>query len=337
MRPLLRKRGYSRAARAGKVPLGKPRRPGTNCCRDNNGAAALIDKLEFLLALSRTEHFGRAAEACGVTQPTLSAGVQALEAQLGVRLVNRGSRFIGFTDEGARVLGWARQIVAAQRGMQDELRTLRHGLSGHVRIGVIPTALAMVPALTTPFLARHPGVHFTINSLSSFDILHKLENLELDAGLTYLENEPLGRVHAIPLFHERYRLLTAAHLPLGDRSEVSWRELSGLDLCLLTRDMQNRRILDRLLGRDGAGHPPVLESNSMVTLLAHVRTGQWASILPETLAELAGAAGPVRSIPIVAPEVTQTIGLVVPSHDPATPLCNALVEEAGKRRIENDR
>jgi len=297
----------------------------------------LIDKLEFLLALSRTQHFGRAAEACGVTQPTLSAGVQALEAQLGVRLVNRGSRFIGFTDEGARVLGWARQIVAAQRGMYDDLHTLRHGLSGTVRIGVIPTALAMVPALTTPFLARHPGVHFTVSALSSLDILHMLENLEIEAGLTYLENEPLGRVRAIPLFRERYRLLTAAHLPLGDRASVSWSELSGLDLCLLTRDMQNRRILDRLLARDGAGHPPVLESNSIVTLLAHVRTGQWASILPETLAELAGADGPVRSIPIIGPEVTQTIGLVVPSHDPATPLCNALVAEASKRRIEDSR
>jgi len=297
----------------------------------------LIDKLEFLLALSRTEHFGKAAEACGVTQPTLSAGLQALEVRLGVRLVNRGSRFIGFTDEGVRVLGWARQIVATQRGMLDDLRTLRQGLSGTMRIGVIPTALGMVPSLTTPFLARHPCVHFTISSLSSFDILHMLETLEIDAGLTYLDNEPLGRVRAIPLFRERYRLVTAAHLPLGDRNAVSWHELSGLDLCLLTRDMQNRRILDRLLARDGAGHKPVLESNSIVTLLAHVRTGQWASILPETLAELAGTGGPVRSIPIVAPDVTQTIGLVLANHDPATPLCNALAEEAEKRRLDGDR
>ncbi len=296
-------------------------------------ARPLIDKLEFLLALARTSHFGKAAVASGVTQPTLSAGIQSLEAELGVRLVNRGSRFIGFTDEGERVLGWARQIVAAQRSMRDELRTLREGLSGELRIGVIPTALAMVPALTTPFLARHPGVHFTINSLSSFDILHMLDNLELEAGLTYLENEPLGRVRAIPLFAERYRLLTAAHLPLGERASVSWSELAGLCLCLLTRDMQNRRILDRLLTHDGAGRPPVLESNSIVTLLAHVRTGQWASILPETLAELAGSTGPIRSIPIVSPDVTQTIGLVTASRDPASPLCSALIDEANRLRL----
>ena len=293
----------------------------------------MIDKLEFLLALATTEHFGKAAELCGVTQPTLSAGVQTLEAQFGVRLVNRGSRFIGFTDEGARVLGWARQIVAAQRGMHDDLRALRHGLSGELRIGVIPTAHAMLPTLTTPFLARHAGVHFTVKSMSSYDILAGLENLEIEAGLTYLENEPLGRVRAIPLFSERYRLLTAAHLPLGDRTRVSWSDLAGLDLCLLTRDMQNRRILDRLLGRARSGRPPVLESDSIITLLAHVRTGQWASILPETLADLAGVADPIRSIPITGPEVTQTIGLVVPSREPATPLCHALVEEAAKLRL----
>ena len=69
----------------------------------------MIDKLEFILALAREQHFGRAAETCGVTQPTLSAGVKQLEEQMGVLLVNRGSRFQGFTPEGERVLDWARR------------------------------------------------------------------------------------------------------------------------------------------------------------------------------------------------------------------------------------
>ena len=71
----------------------------------------LIDKLEYILALAREKHFGRAAEACGVTQPTLSAGLKQLEEQMGVLLVNRGSRFQDFTPEGQRVLEWARRIV----------------------------------------------------------------------------------------------------------------------------------------------------------------------------------------------------------------------------------
>ena len=92
----------------------------------------MIDKLDFILALAREKHFGRAAEACGVTQPTLSAGVKQLEEQMGVLLVNRGSRFQGFTPEGERVLDWARRIVGDTRAMREEINALRHGLSGPV-------------------------------------------------------------------------------------------------------------------------------------------------------------------------------------------------------------
>ena len=94
----------------------------------------MIDKLEFLLALARERHFGRAAEACGVTQPTLSAGVKQLEGAMGVLLVNRGSRFQGFTPEGLRVLDWARRIVGDARSMRQEISALRHGLTGRLRI-----------------------------------------------------------------------------------------------------------------------------------------------------------------------------------------------------------
>ena len=72
-----------------------------------------------------------------------------------------------------------------------------------------------------------------------------LENLEVDAGLTYIDNEPLGRVRAVPLYLEQYRLLTSADSPLGDRDQVTWAEVGQIPLCLLTPDMQNRRIIDR--------------------------------------------------------------------------------------------
>ena len=97
----------------------------------------MIDKLEFLLALARERHFGRAAEACGVTQPTLSAGVKQLEDAMGVLLVNRGSRFRSFTPEGERVLGWARRIVGDARAMRQELDAVRHGLTGRLRIAAM--------------------------------------------------------------------------------------------------------------------------------------------------------------------------------------------------------
>jgi len=288
----------------------------------------MIDKLEYIIALARERHFGHAAEACGVSQPTFSAGIKQLEDTLGVLLVERGSRFRGFTPEGERVLDWARRIVSDSRAMRQEIDALKRGLSGHIRIAAIPTALAMCAMITTPYRAQHPDVSFTIWSRNSIEVLGMLENLEVDAGLTYLDNEPLGRVQTVPLYSEQYRLLASADSPLGNRDSVTWAEVGNVPLCLLTPDMQNRRIIEDLLKKAGADVAPTLESDSIVVLFAHVRTGRWASVMPAKLAEVLGLTEKVRAIPIVEPEVTHSIGLVVPHRNPLTPLINALVSEA---------
>lgn len=291
-------------------------------------AHSMIEKLEFIIALARERHFGHAAEACGVSQPTLSAGIKQLEDSLGVLLVHRGSRFQGFTPEGERVLDWARRIVGDTRAMHQEIDALKRGLAGHVRIAAIPTALAMVELLTTPYRAKHPDVSFTIWSRNSIEVLGLLENLEVDAGLTYLDNEPLGRVQTVPLYSEEYRLLISSDSPLGNRDSVTWAEVGKVPLCLLTPDMQNRRIIEGLLREAGAEVAPTLESDSIIVLFAHVRTGRWASVMPAKLAAVLGLTDSVRAIPIVKPEVTHSIGLVIPYRNPLTPLINALVSEA---------
>ena len=137
----------------------------------------MIDKLEMLLALAREQHFGRAAESCGVTQPTLSAGLKQLEESFGVLLVQRQSRFIGLTPEGLRVLDWSRRIVGDYRAMRDEIRALKRGLAGHLRIAAVPTALPIVSTFTTPLHVAHPEVVFSILSRNSIEILNLLDNL----------------------------------------------------------------------------------------------------------------------------------------------------------------
>src|ERR1700674_3242837 len=288
----------------------------------------MIDKLEFIIALSRERHFGHAAEACGVSQPTLSAGIKQLEDSFGVLLVQRGSRFQGFTPEGERTLDWARRIVGDARAMKQEINGLKDKLSGEIRIAAIPTVLGMVASLTTPFRARYPEVRFRVVSCTSAEVLGLLENLEVDAGLTYIENEPIGHVRTIPLYNESYRLLTSPEAMFGDRDQGTWTEVGQVPLCLLTPDMQNRRIIDRALRSVGAEATPTLTSNSLLVLYTHVKTGRWASVMPAKLAETLGLADKVRSIPIVDPVVTYSIGLVVPQRDPMTPLLAALVQIA---------
>jgi DNA-binding transcriptional LysR family regulator len=288
----------------------------------------LIDKLEFVLALARERHFGRAAEACGVTQPTLSAGLKQLEDDLGVRLVDRGSRFQGFTAEGERVLDWARRIVGDDRAMRQEIELLKKGLSGRIRIAAIPTALPMVAALTTPFRLRHPEVTFNIVSRSSSSVLTQLENLEVDVGITYLDNEPLGRVKSVALYREEFRLFTSVDSPVGRAERVTWAEAGRLPLCLMSPDMQNRRIIDGILKKAGAATAPTLESDSLTALVAHVRTGQWSSVMPKKFTDMFDLPTNVRAIPLVEPEVAHTIGLVVVERDPLPPLTAALFSEA---------
>jgi DNA-binding transcriptional LysR family regulator len=290
----------------------------------------VIDKLEFFIALAGEQSFSRAAEVCGVTQPTLSAGVKQLEDTLGVLLVNRSSRYHGLTREGEHVLVWAKRIVADARAMRQEARSLRDGLSGQLRLAAIPTALGAVSSLITPFLDKHAGVRVKVISAASADILAMLDNLEIDAGLTYLDNEPLGRVRNVPLWTERYRLLTVASNPLGDRERVTWAEVARLTLCLLTPEMQNRRIVDQLMRQAGGAPQTVLESNSIILLYDQVKGGRWATVMPEKLARTLGVTPPLRSIPIVEPEAVHEIGLVAPQREPAPPLVAALIAEAKK-------
>ncbi|MBA7691281.1 hypothetical protein ES703_99824 [subsurface metagenome] len=114
----------------------------------------------------------------------------------------------------------------------------------------------------------------------------------------------------------------------GDRDQVTWKEVGQVPLCLLTPDMQNRRIIDRTLNSVGAEATPTLTSNSLLVLYTHVKTGRWASVMPAKLAETLGLSDAVRSIPIIDPDVTYSIGLIIPKRDPMTPLLAALTQIA---------
>ena len=286
----------------------------------------MINQLTYLLYLAQERHFGRAAAVCGVAQPTLSAGIKQLEDMLGVPLVRRGSRFLGLTPEGEVVLTWARRIVSDDRAMREEVRALRLGVTGHIRIAVIPTAIAAVARLTTPFAASHPAVTLSILSRSSDEILTGLDDLEFDLGLTYLDTEPVGRSRRLPLYRERYCAITPAQGPLGDRTDLAWADLAGLPLCLLTEDMQNRRIIGRKLRAAGVEPAPMLESNSLLALLAHVRHGSWTTVVPLSIAATLDQAGRVCTLPIRDPQGGPVIGLIYPARDPLTPALTAFIK-----------
>jgi DNA-binding transcriptional LysR family regulator len=288
----------------------------------------ILRNLRYLDALALEKHFARAAAACQVTQPTLSAGIKQLEEELGLLIVQRGQRFEGLTLEGERVLLWARRILADCESLRQEASELRAGLSGRLRLGVIPTALPAVAQLTAPFAQRHPLVSISVLSLSSIEIQRGLDDFSLDAGITYLENEPLTHVRSIPLYHERYYLFTSASGPLAHQSEVSWSDAAQVPLCLLTPDMQNRRILDSLFKAEKVQATPVIETNSVLTIWSHVQSGRWSSILPQAFLPLFADDSDVEAIPLATTSGHYSIGVVVPDRDPVTPSARELAAVA---------
>ena len=187
----------------------------------------MIDKLDFLLALAREEHFGRAAESLRrhPADPVRRASSSSRRPSASCwSIAARASRASRRRASACSTGRGGSSAIPARCGRRST--RIRHGLTGRLRIAAIPTALAMVASLTTPFRMRHPNVQFTILSRTSIETLAELENLEIDAGITYLDNEPLGKVNTVPLYRERYRLLTSADAPLGDRDKVTWAEVA---------------------------------------------------------------------------------------------------------------
>ena len=289
----------------------------------------MIDRLEYFIALARTRHFGRAAEECGVTQPSFSAAIKQLEETLGVRLAERGSRFQGLTPEGERVLAWARRIAGDARAMREEMRAARSGLDGRLRIAAIPTALAMLPELTGPFRERNPAVTFSVLSHTSTRIREMVRNFEADVGVTYLDDGAMP-AQGVALYRERYRFITLAGGPLARARQVSWAELAAQPLGLLTPDMRNRRIINGVLEAQGLSVRPVVEANSILALFAHVRAGECSTVMPITLAEHLALVGELRAIPITGPETSHVVGVVAPEREPHTPLVAAFLAQAAR-------
>lgn len=296
----------------------------------------LMRQLEYLSALAREQHFGRAAQACHVSQPALSSGIRKLEAELEVQIVQRGQRFEGFTPEGEEVLRWAQRMLAEREALGQSLSGMRSGLSGTLRIGAIPTAMSVSPLLITPMRAEHPMVQFSLESMSSRDIASRLNDFDIDVGMTYIDGEPLGRVRVVPLYRERYLFLAPQESELAGRASITWAEAASAPLCLLTPAMQNRRILDGLFAQSGAEAKPVIETDSISAIYAHVASLRLSSVIPHTWLHAFGAPDRTQVLPLPRPKRSLRVGLVLAGSGPEPLLARTLVDTARRLDIQRE-
>ena len=211
---------------------------------------------------------------------------------------------------------------------------MRRGLIGNLKIGAIPATLPIVSLLTTPFHKLHPHTTVIIRSLTSIEIQRGLDDFSLDIGMTYLDNEPLARVRRIQLYAERYALLTQKNEKLENRKTIDWAEAAAYPLCLLTSDMQNRRIIDMHFHEAGAEVHAAIETNSLITLWSHLRFGQWSTVVPHSFLSLIGKTEGMVALPLIRPDASHAVGLVASDRDPLPPVARAFLDVAQTVRFK---
>ncbi|SOE95858.1 DNA-binding transcriptional regulator, LysR family [Burkholderia sp. D7] len=295
-----------------------------------------IRQLEYLVTLAREKHFARAAEACHVSQPALSSAIRTLEAELGLVIVERTRRFVGFTEDGERVLGWARQTLASLQNMRHDASAAQVRLIGTLRIGAIPTIMPVTTRMLAPCMREHPHMHYEVRSLSSDAILRQLDEYELDVGLTYLDDQVQAGFSVLPLYFERYLLLSPSSA--DDRFETGtaqWSGLGGLPLGLLTATMQNRQVINAAFRREGVQPTVVLETDSLLSLYAHVQHAGLFSVFPHSLLSVLPAGGGVRAS-LLLPELTRRIGLIARNRNALPPLVAAMWKAAEQLDLQGE-
>jgi DNA-binding transcriptional LysR family regulator len=283
-----------------------------------------IRQLDYLVTLAREKHFAKAAEACHVSQPALSSAIRSLEKELGIMIVQRGRRFMGFTVEGERVLLWAQQTLTSLSHMREDATISKSSMAGTLRVGAIPTTMTVTAFITAACRALYPNIRYAISSLSTEAIAGQLDRFELDLGLTYLDEKTLDGFESLRLFDERYVLLSSRNAKLDPT--VTWEQAGHMPMCLLTGKMRNRQVIDAAFRRAGAKADVILETDSIFSLYAHVSEAGLFSIVPHSLLNFFDMAR-VQARPVL-PYLTRSIGLIARNRPALAPLTAAVWEIA---------
>ena len=280
----------------------------------------LLASLRYLAALDEHRHFGRAAQACHITQPALSNALRALEAELGAVIVRRGRQFEGFTEEGVRVLASARRMLQERESLQQELDSGVGKPQGSLSMGAVPTAMPIAARFAAMLQARHPGISPVLRSMSSNELESGLESLSLDIGLGYTERLHINgpRLRQMAQYTEHYffvRRSSRAQDKLAIGAPITWAEASAHPLCLLTREMHNRAIVEKAFEEAGTVSRPAMETNSILALALSVAEGEVCTIMPGALVGALRGYRELEALPLVGPDVRTPIGLIVQGGD----------------------
>lgn len=292
---------------------------------DEEAHEMLLTQLEYFVALAKEQHFGRAAAAAYVSPSALSESIRKLEAQLGVPLVRRGRSFDGLTPDGELVLKWAQRMLSDHRALTDELTVARGRLATRGRFGVIPSAVSAAAEILSTLAVAHPQSRMRMSTgLTSEQIITGIRHYEYDAGLIHPAAADRNDLLTTTLYEEHAVVIINDQLDPGQGGTISAGELVDLPLGLLEPHMRARQILDDALEAQGLNLTPRIESDSVEGLLALVRRGPWAVVVPASAAPAHEQATGVHQAELREPRIVFPIALARLADQPASSLVAAI-------------
>lgn len=305
-----------------------------------------IRQFRYLVAVAEECHFGRAAQRCNVTQPSLSSGIKQLELELGVPIFlrGRGQRFQGLTAEGERVAVWSRAVLAYCDAMRKEVAMMQNNLTGRLRVGAMPSMSPVLPYLLDVFRIKYPSVRADVQFIGNEAMKLGLNNFSIDVALTYLDKADLGRKNTLPVYTEQLSLLVPDRPEFHGRESITWKEAAQVPLAMLRPSMHERRFVDRTFKSVGCSPVAHVESESILHLMFQVQFTELCTIIPSHFVHAPGLHRGTLALRLVDPIVSQEVGLFWTEGEIVLPMANAFVSIVRKlnksgelrKRLEGD-
>ncbi len=272
-----------------------------------------LQQLEYILALEKTHHFVRAAEMCGVTQPTLSAMIIKLEDELDCKIFDRTRQPIEITEIGKKIIKQAQLIVYQANQLKESVNSEKNSMSGSLNLAVIPTiAPYLLPQFISSFRNQYPEIKLKIIELHTETIIEKLRVAEIDMAIlsTPLED---SKILEVPLYYEKFVAYISPSDAIYNRTELSAVDMP-LDRIWVLEEGHCLRNQVFNFCNEKPQHGSTYEAGSIDTLVKIVDFNGGYTIIPELHIDLLSNEQKKNLRKIVKPEATREISVVI-RHD----------------------
>lgn len=275
------------------------------------GVDIKLKDLRYLVAVADTRHFGRAADKCFVSQPTLSAQLKKLEDYLGVQLIERQPKNVTLTEAGEQIVARARRILEASEEVVTLARAHRDPLAGRLRLALLPTiGPYLLPRVSQPMRKALPRLELRLYEYQTAQMLEKIEAGDIDLGILALPIDIEG-IETRELYTEPFVVAMPDHHQLSKRDSVKVDDLNGETLLLLEDGHCLRDQALEVCSHVGLHEKQDFRATSLETLRQMVATGAGVTLLPELASQ--GAYGHAKGVlirPFTRPAPVRHVGAV---------------------------